>query len=355
LKLDFAPDLTGLDAEAAARVKVEPRPDGTVTISVHGEISEDLEQRLVAAVTTPERQAAIRTAVHRHRIIHRNSISPAERGEKFTVPRLFLNVQGKLEFAEKELILDLGGWTLNNYAAELTPTEFSISETAERWEVDLQGEKVVYKHLDQSVQLDLGLLRLDWTDLRFKYQLAKAVQQKIATYRQQAYDAGYQSFLFSPQAQVETSFADGFAFEKSRPYPAPWFYQGAYQFKKHFFGPVGELSSKGEEFECAKLIDNLPQIKHWVRNLASQLETSFWLPTSTGRFYPDFVAQLNDDRIFVIEYKGSYLVDTQDTKGKRNIGELWAAKSGDKGLFLMAEKQSSQRQALMDQITALLR
>jgi type III restriction enzyme len=168
-------------------------------------------------------------------------------------------------------------------------------------------------------------------------------------------DAGYQIFLFSPQAQVETSFADGFAFEKSRPYPAPWFYQGAYQFKKHFFGPVGELSSKGEEFECAKLIDNLPQIKHWVRNLASQLETSFWLPTSTGRFYPDFVAQLNDDRIFVIEYKGSYLVDTQDTKGKRNIGELWAAKSGDKGLFLMAEKQSSQRQALMDQITALLR
>lgn len=395
--LDVAPDLTGLDAEAAARVKVEPQPDGTVKVSVHGEISEDLEQRLVATVTTPEQKTAIRTAVHRHRIIHRNSISPAERGEKFAVPRLFLNVQGKLELAEKELILDLGGWTLNNYAAELTTSEFSIHETAERWEVDLQGEKVVYKHLDQSVQLDLGLLKLDWTDLqlsrwldkecrqpditqpvllefcrktvaylvekrgvalndllRFKYQLAKAVQQKIAAYRQQAYDAGYQSFLFSPEARVETSFSDGFAFEKSRPYPAPWFYQGAYQFKKHFFGPVGELSSKGEEFECAKLIDNLPQIKHWIRNLASQPETSFWLPTSSGRFYPDFVAQLQDDRIFVIEYKGAHLIDAQDAKEKKNIGELWAAKSGGKGLFLMAEKKNSQGQALMDQIAGTI-
>ena len=285
-----------------------------------------------------------KTPVHRQRIAHRNSIAPAERGEKFAVPRLFLvDEQGELDLAEKELILDLGNWTLNDYAASLTPQEFSIQETAERWEVDLQGEKVIYRHLEQNAQLEIGLLLLDWTDLqlsrwldkecrqpdvtqpvllefcrkliahlttargialnnllRFKYQLAKAVQQKIVTYRQQAYTTGYQNFLFSPQANVATSFADGFAFD-SRIYPTAWAYSGAYQFKKHFHGSVGELAPRGEEFECAKLLDTLPQVKFWIRNLAGRPQTSFWLPTSTDRFYPDFVAELNDGRLLVVE------------------------------------------------------
>ena len=383
--LDAAPDLTGLDAEIASRVNLQTQADGTVTVTIHGDIPDDLEQRLVATATAPDRREALRSAVHRHRIVHRNSTSPAERGEKFAVPRLFLNIQGKLEFAEEELILDLGGWTLNDYPAELAPSEFSIRETAELWEVDLRGEKVVYKHLDQRVQLEFGFLDLGWTDLdlsrwldktcrqpditqpvllefcrkivfylmeqrhiplndllRFKFQLAKAVEQKIKACRQQAYAAGYQTFLFGPEANVETSFADDFAFGKNRPYPATEAYNGGYQFKKHFFGVVGELDSKGEEFECARLIDTLPQVTHWIRNLATRPQTSFWLPTSTDRFYPDFVAQLQDGRILVIEYKGAHLVDTQDTKEKKNIGELWAAKSnGKRPIFNGGKKEFS--------------
>lgn len=393
--LDSMPDLSGLDPEIAQRVQVETRPDGSVTVTVKGDIPDELEQRLIATVP-PERRDNIRTAVHRHRITHRNSIAPAERGEKFAVPRLFIDVQGELQLAEKELILDLGGWTLNTYATELTPQDFAIQETAERWEVDLQGEKVIYKHLEQSAQLEIGLLKLDWTDLqlsrwldrecrqpditqpvllefcrkviahltttrglalndllRFKYPLAKAVQQKIAVYRQQAYAHGYQTFLLSPQAHVATSFTDGFTFD-NRPYPAAWSYSGAYQFKKHFFGSVGELESKGEEFECAKLIDTLPQVKYWIRNLSGRPQTSFWLPTSTDRFYPDFVALLQDGRIFVIEYKGGDRVTTDDTKEKRNIGELWAVKSDGQGLFLMAQKQDEQSRSMQDQITAVL-
>lgn len=389
--VDTAPDLTGIAPDVAERVQVETRTDGTFTVTVKGEIPEELEQRLIAAVPT-ERREALRASVHRHRVTHHNSTAPAERGEKFAVPRLFLNIQGELEFADEELMLDLGGWTLNTYAAELTPQEFSIKETAERWEVDLKGEKVVYQHIDQSAQLEIGALKLDWTDLhlsrwldmqcqqpditqpvllefcrklvaslietrniplhdllRFKYQLAKVTKEKIASYRKRAYASGYQTFLLAPE-QVETSFADGFAFD-NRPYPAASFYQGAYQFKKHFFGGVGELDykgGKGEEFLCAQLIDNLPQLKYWIRNLSRRPYTSFWLPTSTDRFYPDFVALLNDGRVFVIEYKGADRVTTDDTKEKRNIGELWAAKSG--GLFLMAELHNAQGQSLAEQI-----
>lgn len=393
--VEIAPDLSGLDAEVSARVKVETRPDGTVTVAVTGDIPEELEQRLSATVK-PERREAMREAVHRQRIAYQKSISPAERGEKFAVPRLFLNVQGELQLAEEELILDLGGWTLNDWAAELLPEEFSIRETAERWEVDLYGEKVGYKHLDQNIQLEIGLLKLDWTDLelsrwldrqcrqpditqtvllefcrkliadlietrrialndlvRFKYQLAKAAQQKIAAYRREAYAKGYQDCLFGQQANVETCFADDFTFDK-RPYPAASFYRGAYRFKNHFFGMVGELDSKGEEFECARIIDTLPQVKHWIRNLATRPQTSFWLPTSTDRFYPDFVAELQDGRILVIEYKGADRVTTDDTKEKRNIGELWSEKSGGKGIFVMAEKRDKQGRDTREQIRAAI-
>jgi type III restriction enzyme len=390
--LDSAPDLTGLAPEVAERVQVETREDGTVTVTVQGDIPAELEQRLVATMT-PERQERVRAAVQRHRITHRNSIAPAERGEKFAVPRLFVvDAQGALDLAEKEFLLDLGGWTLNSFPATLTPQEFSIHETAERWEVDLQGEKVTYRHLEQNAQLEIGLLKLDWTDLqlsrwldkecrqadvtqpvllefcrkviasltttrglalndllRFKYQLAKAVQQKIAAYRQQAYAQSYQTFLLAPEAQVATSFADGFAFD-NRPYPAAWFYSGAYQFKKHFFGSVGELDNKGEEFECAKQLDTLPSLKFWIRNLSTRPQTSFWLPTSTDRFYPDFVAMLDDGRIFAVEYKGADRMDTGDTKEKTNIGELWAAKSEGKGLFLMAQMRDEQGRGVREQL-----
>ena len=394
--LDSSPDLTGLAPEITERVQVETRDDGSVIVTIQGEIHEELEQRLIATMP-PERQERIRAAVQRHRVKHRNSIAPAERGEKFAVPRLFLvDAQGALDLAEKEFLLDLGGWTLNTYAAALTQQEFSIQETAERWEVDLQGERVVYKHLDQNAQLEIGLLKLDWTDLqlsrwldkecrqvdvtqpvllefcrkviadltttrglalndllRFKYQLAKAVQQKIATYRQQAYAQSYQTFLLAPQAQVATSFADGFAFD-NRPYPAAWSYSGAYQFKKHFFGSVGELASTGEEFECAKLLDTLPAVWFWIRNLSTRPQTSFWLPTSTDRFYPDFVALLEDGRIFVLEYKGEYLITADDTKEKINIGQLWADKSVSKGVFLMAQERDEEGRSLKDQIAAVI-
>ena len=181
----------------------------------------------------------------------------------------------------------------------------------------------------------------------------EAVQQKISAYRQQAYAQSYQTFLLAPQAQVTTSFADGFAFD-NRPYPAAWSYSGAYQFKKHFFGSVGELASTGEEFECAKLLDTLPAVTFWIRNLSTRPQTSFWLPTSTDHFYPDFVALLEDGRIFVLEYKGEHLITADEAKEKINIGQLWAAKSDGKGLFLMAQERDERGRSLKDQIPAAL-
>jgi len=73
----------------------------------------------------------------------------------------------------------------------------------------------------------------------------------------------------------------------------------------------------------------------WIRNLGSRPETSFWLQTSTDRFYPDFVARLRDGRIFVVEYKGEDRWSNDDSKEKRALGELYADRSGGRCLFVM--------------------
>ena len=47
-------------------------------------------------------------------------------------------------------------------------------------------------------------------------------------------------------------------------------------------------------------------------------------------------------------------VTTDDTKEKRNVGELWAAKSKGKGLFVMGEKRNAQGLSLAGQIAKVV-
>jgi type III restriction enzyme len=44
-----------------------------------------------------------------------------------------------------------------------------------------------------------------------------------------------------------------------------------------------------------------------MRNLERRKDTSFWLQTASDRFYPDFLALLEDGRILTLEYKGEHL------------------------------------------------
>ena len=54
-------------------------------------------------------------------------------------------------------------------------------------------------------------------------------------------------------------------------------------------------------------IESHPLVRRWVRNLDSDPVCGFWLPTSFGRFYADFVCELTDGRLFVAEYTGEHL------------------------------------------------
>jgi type III restriction enzyme len=95
------------------------------------------------------------------------------------------------------------------------------------------------------------------------------------------------------------------------------------------------LKDEGEEFACAQFIDRLPQVKHGVRNLDRR---GFWFQTSTDKFYPDFVAELMDERYLIVEYKGWDRYSSDDAKEKRAVGELWQALSEGKGVFTMSTR-----------------
>jgi len=386
-----AVDLSVFSPEEREKVRQVEKEPGIFELEVVGGIPETLQRKIVR-IMPEDRKIEITRALQRHCYAQQRPPSPAERGEKLIVPRLCLWSQGKLEVAEKELFLDAEGWNLLDFPAMLTEAEFVVNDTARTFEVDVQGKRVVYGLVDGSHQLDLGHLRTAWTDqelarwldrevrqpdirqevlleylrrsvvhltegrkiqletlVRGKFILAKTLREKISVCRQQAYDRGYQATLFGPRAAVETSYRFAFDFPADN-YPARWPYKGVYKFGRHFYPFVGELESVGEEFECAQLIDGLKEVKHWVRNVATQPAFSFWLPTSTDRFYPDFVAGLKDGRILVVEYKGGHIADASDAREKRNLGALWEEKSGGKGLFLMAEKRDATGRDLSRQL-----
>lgn len=94
------------------------------------------------------------------------------------------------------------------------------------------------------------------------------------------------------------------------------------------------MESQGEEFECAQFIDQLEEVELWVRNPVRRPGHSLWLQTSTDKFYPDFVCELKDGRVLVVEYKGVHLWN-EDSKEKKALGELWAERSGGSCLFAM--------------------
>jgi type III restriction enzyme len=146
--------------------------------------------------------------------------------------------------------------------------------------------------------------------------------------------AAYQECLFAPGATVEVSAERVFRITEDR-YAPNWIYDGGYRFRKHGIRRIGDLEAQGEEFEYATVIDGLNEVEAWIKNISRRPETSFWLPTSTDRFYPDFVARLVDGKILVVEYKGPDRYGGPDANEKLMVGNLWEARSGGRCLFVM--------------------
>jgi len=174
-----------------------------------------------------------------------------------------------------------------------------------------------------------------------RFRLRDAVVQKIGSLRKQMAKAEYERLLLPGcETPIEVSPEKCFTYPLPE-YPAQKFYDGSPPFPKHYYEKPADMNS--EEVACAVVIDTLPEVEFWVRNLERDPRVAFWLQTPTDKFYPDFVAKLKDGRFLVVEYKGEQFKTTEDTLEKDSIGQLWEARSNGLCLFRLVTKETMQQ------------
>jgi type III restriction enzyme len=174
-----------------------------------------------------------------------------------------------------------------------------------------------------------------------RFRLRDIATRKIDQYRIQAFAESYQRMLL-PDAATPLDVSPDLCFNfPGDNYPANRFYQGSLKFQNHFYEHPADMNE--EEAPCAVVIDTLPQVRYWVRNLERRPDCAFWLQTSTDKFYPDFVALLKDGRYLVVEYKGADRMDSPDTGEKKILGELWEARSKGHCIFTLVGRDNMEQ------------
>jgi type III restriction enzyme len=386
--LDATPaDLTGVESAAPGKVKVTPDDDGKVTVSVTSLPTPQEEARIFEAIPA-QHHGTFREKLVAYKAENEHAASPAQRGETFIAPRLMAQVQGELVFADNARFLEFHDWTLRDHSHQLSEAEFAIQQVADTFEIDLSGDKLTIAYSDQTAQLALDIDVEGWTEqglvqwldrkvrdrfigqgeliawlgavvshltrargiplstlMRCQFVLARCLQKKLDAIYEAESVKSYQLNLFAKDAAPSISFDQGFRFFDGM-FAGVRLYRGRQQFAKHFtgndqvpaFDGKGENGSEGEELQCAVILDNIPDVKHWIRNVPKH-PNAFSLPRAAGNHYPDFVAELKDGRALVVEYKGQHGKSDPKQIEALNIGKMWEAVSGGKAIYCRVEKE----------------
>jgi type III restriction enzyme len=373
---------TNVETATGGRVEVDIK---TGAIRARGALTDYDRTAMLRAM--PENVAkSVEALVHKSRGARLKAGDTTEEAIRFAVPRLAIRGADGLQLFDRAHFLDIP-WKLEESDPApildfFVPPRRSVDEA--HVDVDTGGRVTVEFVTDLHQQLALALQERGWTKsalvnwldrrlpyssrrditrlsstlfigkavdvieaktglaldgmARAKFRLVEAFVKVIARYRDIRQATAFERALF-PQSglEFETSSAVKLVFDESRyGYNQP--YKGGTDFKKHLFRVVGDLEASGEEYECAVYIERNAGVKAWVRNTVRQ-PNSFWLQTSSDKFYPDFVALLTHGRVLVVEYKGGHIATADDAKEKRLIGELWADRSNGTCLFLMVENK----------------
>jgi len=379
IKLDILPETSGWSADLATKVKVDAST-GTVELA-RNLTPDEIKEVASGFLMEDHRKAFEAAAVELNQADVAIFQSPAQRGTRIAVPWLCLARQGELEWLDDTHFLERP-WSLKDFLnrenhlpdaveekqagyGEIDLTEkgkvdwsfgsaladeLKLIDVTENWSearlVDWFDRNIPHPDLvaeETGVYINhllTGWLEQGWTlgrMVRERYPLRGLVEKRINACRQEAKVQAFQEVLFGQiSGPIQVSADQIFVFDNDR-YPARWVCERSAEFSKHFHEHVGELTDKGEEFACAQFIEQLSDVEVWIRNLERQPDKSFWLPTATDRFYPDFVCKLTDGRILVVEYKGKHLFSNDDSKEKRRLGELWAERSNGTCLFVMPD------------------
>lgn len=385
-------ETTLLMSEQAANALAAAAEQGTVTISreaetcvvkVTGVLSADSIAAAVAAAPAADRAIVERDLQH-HRARALKAASPKERGAKLPpVPQLAIAVQGDLVLFEPSVVAEIADFSLAGQRADLPG--FTPRPDAPGYLIDVEHRRlrIAPEYSSEQIDLNLGQEGIRREDviraLDRKLQRAEILQADMIAWIGRALDAleareipltyvarhlnevadamaarinalatevrkkAFQQALLGGE-DARSRITPGFDFEfPADNYPARFHYAGRYVFQKHFYGPPGELDSDitQEETACAIALDQMEEVEYWVRNLERRGAASFSLPTSTDAFYPDFVAFLKDGRVLVVEYKGAVYFTNEDSREKRDIGNVWAAVSDGRCRFVMVTAPSA--------------
>lgn len=381
------PDFTQLPDATRRRVegKLELSPE-TGSMTLRGEWNARDQKALKEAFVEAETVAALETAFSRLQSPGKAPPpAPSEEGQTFEVPWLAWSqgdwlcelgeaptLEGTLALEEAEFTLDdaaFPGATEAIQRARLTlgeadrlkldPLEkldvqlglFGVRDAADiddlQWTLE---QRLAAPDLDPEALAAWlsGALRYlievrGFSCMELVYQRVKLIDTlaaRIAKARQRGQAQRFVDLLgdetkISADARLQCVFSAG-------RYAWDWQYNGFVTLPKHFFPQIGNLQSRGEEFECADFIANrLEGVRDWVRNVERK-PGAFSLPTSRQRFYPDFLVRMNNGCILVVEYKGAHLYDAPDQVEKRRIGELWARRAGSQYRFVMPKSKDWQ-------------
>lgn len=399
IEVPQVPDTQNWPEEVKAVVQIRPTTQGA-TILLKGDVDSSTLAQAEAFIsnTLPEKaRGAVKEQFDAHRTIRQALRAPVQLGFKFaTIPQLCLRLDGYLEVVEKETLSNIGEWDLLGQQVQLAG--FAIRESINSFEIDVNGQQVKYRHIDaQQLQLNDVVSHVSeqdlvsWLDVelrrpyvsqlllqaylvkmlahlihdrgltltalvRARFQLAQAIANEIERLRQLAMNKGFQGRLLEMTVPAIDEMARySFQFQPGQ-YPARNCYHGSYEFSKHYYEAIHDLREKtaagktAEEFLCAQAIDAHPKVKQWVRNIERQEKFSFWLPTATDYFYPDFVAELVDGRILVVEYKGEPYKSNDDSREKKQVGSQWEKSSGGRCLFLFAVAEDEAGRSVFKQI-----
>ena len=393
ITLTEKPDLRSVPKPVRDKVSWDGKLN-TLTISTP--LTEDEAEVLKASVSSETAAAAIVEAAEISRTTAIEFFqTPAELGERFRIPQLALRVQGELQLFDDPEVLEYP-WDLSTYDAAPTGDDLTALgaglKVSEGGEIDVDDEsgKVVSRFLP-DLQRDLGLVYQpeNWDEVRLatwlcrnlpepslthaskqafvakwltelllrdgftlaranlqKFLIRNLLEARIRELRKQVVRKAFQQTLFGDDAASRVAVSDQYAFEfhaqayaPSRDYDGRF---GHFDFRKHFYGRIGDFDSK-EEFECACWLDIQAQqgrIQFWVRNLVRREGSSFFLQKADGRFYPDFLCQLpgkGDEQgpILAVEYKGADRWAA--VEDDRLIGGLWANLSEGRCRFVMVK------------------
>lgn len=395
ITLSEKPDLKSVPKPVRDKVSWDGKLN---TLTISSPLTEDEAEVLKASVASETAAAAIVEAAEVSRTTAVEFFqTPAELGERFRVPQLALRVQGQqgdLALFDDPEVLEYP-WDISPYDAKPTADDLTALGAAlkvsEGGEIDIDAGGHVVSRFLPELQRDLGLVYQpeNWDEVRLvtwlcrnlpepslihaskqafvaawvsdllrregftlaranlqKFMIRNLIEARIRALRRQAISKTFQQTLFGDEAAERVVVTDQYTFEfhaqayaPSRDYDGRF---GHFDFRKHFYGRMGDFDSK-EEFECACQLDMWAQqgrIQFWVRNLVRREGSSFFLQKADGRFYPDFLCQLPGAQgqpgpILAVEYKGADRWSAAEDD--RLIGGLWANLSEGRCRFVMVK------------------